>query len=210
MTSKLELYNDALLHLGEKKLTSLATDTTARRALDDAYDVTLKYCLEQGFWNFAHRVVQIDSSASVTPTFGYSFAFVKPSDWIRTYTFSSSENFNPPLFDVVDEAGYWYTDCDPLYVKYISNASAYGGDLSAWPQTFANYVATRLALRTCKRITGSSEGVKDLVVLEKRAKADAGSKDAMNEPPKMPPTGTWVRSRFDGIMTRSRWNGTTN
>lgn len=209
MSSKLELFNDALLHLGEAKLAALTEDNTARRALDDAYDVTVKYCLEQGFWNFAVRAIQIDSSASITPTFGYTYAFSKPSDWIRTHTVSTSEDMKFPLMDFVDEPNLWFAHSDPLYIKYVSNATSYGMDLSIWPATFANYVAIRLAMRTCKRITNSSEGVKDLIMIERRAKADAQSKDAMNEPPGYPPSGTWVRSRGSNRMNRSRWDGTT-
>jgi hypothetical protein len=204
VSSKLELFNDALLWLGEKKLTALSTDTTARRALDDAYDVTAKYCLEQGFWNFAMRAVQIDSSASVTPTFGFTYAFTKPTDWIRTHTFSADEELRSPLLEVVDEPNYWFANVDPLYVKYVSNSTAYGMDLSIWPQSFANYVAVRLALRTCKRITGSDTAVLELKKDEKRARADAMSKDAMNEPPGFPPSGSWVQSRFSGMSNRNR------
>lgn len=206
MTSKLELYNDVLLILGAEKLASLAEAREPRRALDSAYALTLRYCLEQGFWNFAMRVVQADSSASVTPAFGFSYAVTKPEDWIRTYQVSDNETFEPPLLRFVDEPNVWYSDCDPLYVKYVSSDTAYGGDLSIWPQTFANYVAHRLAWKTCKRITGSNPG-DDLERAEKRSRADARSKDAMNEPPGFPPTGTWVQSRSNTFDRRDRWNG---
>jgi hypothetical protein len=194
VTAKLELYNDALLNLGERKLASLSENREPRRALDDAYDKAVDYCLEQGYWNFAMRTVQIDSSASVVPTFGYSFAFVKPGDFIRMYRQSQSEQLEPPLLDITDEPGYWYANCDPLYVKYVSNDTAYGKDLSLWSETFADYVAMRLALKTCKRITGK-EPSDDLVKGEKKARMDARAKDAMNEPPGFPPTGTWVQAR---------------
>ena len=204
MTSKLELYNDTLLYLGEAKLSALSEDNTARRALDDAYDVTAKYCLERGFWNHAIRVVQIDSSASVDPTFGYTYAFTKPDDWLRTFVISSSEYLTPPLLEYVDEPNYWFADCDPLYVRYISNSTSCGMDLSIWPQSFADYVAVRLACRTCKRITGSDTGTERLFALEKKARAVAMSTDAMNEPPAFPPGGTWAGSRRNGMFDQRR------
>jgi hypothetical protein len=210
VVDKLGLYNDALLFIGEARLAALTEDNTARRALDDAYDVTVKYCLEQGFWNFAMRAIQLDHSASVTPTFGFTYAFAKPTDWIRTHSVSVAENMDPPLMQYVDEPNYWFANSDPLYIRYISNDTSYGMDLSLWPASYANYVATRLAARICKRVTGSDTGTQNLVGLEKRAKADAMSKDAMNEPPGFPPNGTWVRSRQSGMMSRSRWDGTTS
>ncbi len=204
MTSKLSLYNETLLLLGEEKLASLAEARAPRYALDDVWDAGLRYCLEQGFWNFAMRAVQADASASVTPTFGFAYAFTKPDDWIRTYQVGDNENLNPQLDRFVDEPNYWYADCDPLYVKYVSSDTAYGLDLSIWPETFANYVAHYFAKRTCKRITGGSPS-DDLLRDEKRAKADARSKDAMNEPPGRPPTGSWVNSRGSSGLG-SRWN----
>lgn len=208
MATKLGLYNGCLLHLGERKLASLTESREPRRALDDAYDETLRFCLEQGFWNFAMRAVQIDSSASVTPTFGYSFAFPKPTDWIRTHTLSAEETMTTALRDkeIVDEPNYWYANSDPLFVRYVSDSLAYGLDLSLWPETFTDYVQKRLAVQTCNRITGSDTKLEDLLKREKRAKADALSKDAMNEPPGEPPTGSWVRSRSGWNTSSTRWD----
>lgn len=208
MATKLGQYNDALLHIGQERLASLAEASTARYALDDAWDSALRYCLEQGFWNFAMRAIQADHSTSFTPTFGFAYAFTKPTDFIRLYQLSANEELEPPLFDMVDEPNYWFANFDPIFAKYISSDTAYGGDLSIWPETFAVYHALYLATRICKRVSGSfpSEEMKrDL----KRAQADASSKDALNEPPKFPPLNTWVRSRSGGTSRGSRWNGQT-
>lgn len=204
-TTKLALYNDAMRKLGHERLASLAEASTARYALDDVYDSNLSFCLEAGFWNFAMRAVQIDSSASVTPTFGYTYAFTKPSDFVRLYKMSAEETMLTALNDFVDEPNYWFANPDPLFVKYVSSDTAYGADLSIWPATFSEFMALRLAVETCKRITGSApseEMKRDL----KRAKADALSKDAMNEPPGRMPEGSWVSSR-GGDVNRSRWDG---
>lgn len=210
MASKLSVYRDAALHLGARKLSSLSESTETRRALDDAWDDATAFCLEQGFWNHAMRVVQSDSSASVTPAFGYNYAFTKPSDLIRTFIFSDNERLEPQLFDVVDEAGYWYANCDPLYIKYVSSSTAYGLDVSLWSATFAAYVSIRLAQRACARITGSDGRLEGLLKIEKRARMDALSKDAMNEPVKFPPTNSWVNSRRSSVMDRRRWDGTVS
>jgi hypothetical protein len=208
MASKLEVYNDALGHLGERKLASLAEAREPRRALDDQWDRGLRYCLEQGLWNFAMRTVSIEPEESVDPAFGLANAFTKPTDWIRTALVSDNERMIPPLNDYVDERGYWYADCDPLYVQFVSDDTNYGLDLSLWPETFAEYVGVYLARKTCKRITGSTEGVKDLRVEERRTRTDARSKDAMNQPVGQFPVGTWAGSRSSGQTRKSRWDGT--
>ena len=202
MASKLGLYNGALLVLGETKLASLSEARAPRRALDDAYDDVVAYCLEMGYWNWAMRAVQVDSSASVTPTFGYTYAFAKPTDFVRVYRVGSGETLDPPLLDYVDEPNYWYANCDPMYVKYVSNDTAYGMDLSIWSETFAEYVIQRLAVKTCKRITGAFPN-EDMKMDEKKAMAQARSKDAMDEPVGFPPRGTWVLSRRGNFSDRN-------
>lgn len=202
MASKLGQYNAALLILGERKLASLTENREPRRALDDAYDDACDYCLEQGFWNFAMRAIQADSSASVTPVFGYKYAFAKPSDFIRTYQLGATATFEPPLMDIVDEPNFWYANVDPLYAKYVSDHPSYGMDLSLWSASFADYHATRLALKTCKRITGALPDDK-LVAAEKKALAIARSTDAMDEPARFPPRNTWSLSRRGNFADRN-------
>lgn len=201
---KLERYNGALLILGERKLASLSEAREPRRALDDAWDIVPAYCLEAGYWKFAMRAVQIDASASVVPTFGYTNAFAKPSDFVRMFKQSQFPQFDPPLLDIVDEPDYWYANIDPLYVKYVSDDVAYGADQSIWPETFCDYIDMRLAFKTCKRITGKDPS-EDLIKGEQRAAAVARGKDAMNEPPGFPPMGTWASARLRGINSRGGW-----
>lgn len=206
MATQLAVYQEALEHLGERPLASLSEDREPRRALDAAWDTTLTYCLEQGFWNWAMRSVEIEPEPAIEPAFGYQAAFSKPTDWLRTYVVSANDTFDPPLPDFIDENGYWMADTDLLYVRYVSNSTDFGLNLTLWPTTFSTYVALRLARRIARRITNSSEMLGDLVKLEARAKIDAMSKDAMNEGTRKPPPGTWVTSRGRGT-TNSRWNG---
>jgi hypothetical protein len=198
MTDKLTLYNLALGHLAEGRLKSLTENREPRRVLDDYWDQEVAYCLERKLWNFAYRAVQIDASNTVTPGFGFLFAFVIPDDWIRTRSFSAVPTFDPPLIQMKEEAGYWYTNITPVFVQYNSNDPLYGMNLGEWPATFTDYVALRLALRTCKRITGKAElldGPTGLVAQEKRAATVAAANCAMNDPVGFAPMSSWVRSR---------------
>lgn len=205
-TTRLRLFNNALLHLGERRLVTDSDNVESRRALDDAYTDGLDYCLGQGYWNFAMRSVVIEPSLTIIPTFGYTAAFEKPSDWLRTYLVANNDIFNPPLLQYADEGDCWYANLEAFYVQFISNDTDWGGDFSKWSPFFAEYVAVHLARKTCKRITGSSEGVKELFALERAARIDARAKDALNEPPKFPPRGTWVTSRTtmsDRLLNRN-------
>ena len=207
MTAKLTLYNDAMLHLGQERLASLTEASVSRYALDDAYDLTLRYCLEQHPWKFATRVVEIDSNTSITPSFGYTYAFDKPDDFRRTLQAAGNTTFTPQFIgrEFADEPNYWYADVDPIYVSFISDHVNYGKDLSLWPETFADYVARRLANRTSKRITGNPPN-DNAVKMEILSLREARSKDALAEPVKFPPMGSWAASRSRGSHARSRWD----
>ncbi len=198
MTDKLSLYNMALGHLEEGSLASLSEGVEKRRVLDSNWDHVVRLCLEQTYWKFAKRTVQIDASSTTEPAFGFTQAFRIPDDWIRTDEMSSFEQLSPPLIDVRTEAGYWYANVTPLYVSYVSSDKLYGLNIGVWPATFVDYVALEHACKACKRITGKSdllEGPRGLLMQAKAAKRDALGKDAQNDPIKFPPQGSWVSSR---------------
>ena len=95
---------------------------------------------------------------------------------------------------------------EPSYKQKIS-LDMQPADAKKTRKTFADSGAHRLAVKTCKRITGTAPDA-DMLRAEKRALGDSRSKDAMNEPPGFPPTGSWVQSR-GGSVRRSRWDGTS-
>ena len=198
MADRLTIYNGALAHLEQRKLASLAENREPKRVLDDIWDKEVAWCLERHFWNFSYRAVELVASTSVTPTFGYLYAFPIPTDWIRTRKLSTSPTFDPPLLDYAEEAGYWYTNISPIFVQYGSNDTAYGMDLGKWPATFASFVEFRLARMACKRITGSGDlltGPEGLVKQEEKHRKVAAANCAMNEAVGFAPMSSWVRAR---------------
>ena len=202
--SQLALYNEALRLIGERRLASISENREPRRVLDDVWnDGAVDYCLEQGQWNFAMRAVEITKSATV-PAFGYTNAFDKPNDFIRTAGAAEDEYFNIPLTRMLEEVGFWFADLDPIYIRYISNANSYGNDLTRWPKTFSKYVAAFLASEVVFTLTQSTDKQKYILgILHQRLK-DALSKDAMNDPTQFMPQGGWTVSRRGGDARRDR------
>lgn len=204
MATKLGLYNAALRHLGETPLASVTESRPSRRALDAAYaDGFIDAVLEAGQWNFASRASELTYEPSITPGFGYSRAFTQPDDFIRLLAISADEFFNVPLLEYSEEAEHWFCEHDTLYVKYISNDASYGGNLGAWPETFTVYAGYVLAERIAASVNASK--LEDVVKLCRRAKTDALSKDAMADPTKFLPMGTWAASALgNSRLRRSR------
>jgi len=196
VTDRLSLYNGALLECGERDLASLTEAREPRRLLDRVWDNgAVDYCLWQGQWAFARRSTQLAPSASVTPGFGHSHAYLQPTDHIRTISLTTDEYGKVPLLDYVPEGDYWYTDAEPIYLSYVSNHASYGGDLTRWTAEFVRAVECYLAARIIKKLTQSED--KEAAMEKKAAMLfmRAASGDAMENPTKFPPSGSWVNSR---------------
>lgn len=193
MATKLSLYNGALRLCKERRLASLSENREPRRLLDDAYDGSVARCLELGQWTFATRAQRIDYSPSVEPDFGYRRAFDQPIDMVRVTAVCSDEYYNSPLLQYSDERRYWYADLDTIYVRFVSNDTGYGMDLSLWPESFAKLVEADLANEVVGNLTGADP---DKVAKQyKIAKADARALDAMNQPTVFTPAGGWSSAR---------------
>lgn len=196
MTTRLQLYNAALRLCGEKKISTLSEDRKPRYLLDDIWnDGGVEFCLERGFWTFAERLVRIDYDTEVTPAFGHNRAFTKPTDWVKTSGICSDEFFKTPLTEYEDRSGYWYASIDQIYVKYVSNDTTYGNDLSIWPSQFADYVAAYFASQIVAELTGD-EKKKEIVSREVKDKMrDALNHNLSSKPQQFPALGRWVSAR---------------
>lgn len=199
MTSKLTLYNGALIrHLGENKLAAVTDTVPARYALDDVWDNgAVDTCLQAGQWNFAMRSVKIEYDPAITPAAdGYTYALDRPSDLIRVAAVCQDGFFNIPLTDYQYDNVYWWANLDAIYVRYVSNDASYGGDYSLWPANFTRYVEAYLAQQSAMRIIGSDE--RKLARIDTKVKLllrEAKVTDAMENPSMPVPPGSWSSSR---------------
>jgi hypothetical protein len=205
-TSRLQIYNDALLCCKERFLSSLTENCEARRLLDNVWASNgVRYCLEQGQWQFAMRTQQIDYDPDVDTQFGYTYAFDKPTDWVLTSAVCSDERMTIPLMQYRDEGPYWFADITPMYISYVSDDENYGGDLSKWPATFCDYVAAEFASRIVLKLTGDESRMAALSDprqgMVARRLLIAKNRAMMTQPQQRPATGAWVRSR------RGNWPG---
>jgi hypothetical protein len=201
MATKQQLYTGALYAIGQRKF--LTTEShESRRALDDVYDAVIAECLEAGSWNFAMETVKLAADTGVTPNFGYTEVFAKPSDWIRTYGISGDEYLRHPLLQYYDDSNYLSADSTPIYLRYVSNDTGLGLDLTRWPASFTRYVELELASRVCFRLTQDKALTGDVMDMRDKARRRALNKDAMDEPgAKFKPAGSWTSSRY----SRSGW-----
>lgn len=216
--SRLSLYNDALLLAGERALANLNEVNEPRRLLDQIWnDQGVDACLEEAQWMFAMRTIQIDYDPGIEPTYGFSRAFDKPSDWILTSALCSDEFFQQPLLRYSDEAGFWFADLDTIYVRYVSNDASYGADMSLWPASFKDFVAAHFASMLILKISNDNARKRLFINPENpkhsirgRALLNAKSRCAMASPTSFPAQGGWSRARIRGGTTRDGGGTTGN
>lgn len=210
MATKLALYNNALLEIGHTPLADTGDAVTSARTLTRVYDGVVEECLASGSWNFAMETVKVAADTGVTPNFGYSEVFAKPSDWLRTNAISQDEYFTFPELNYYDDSSFWSADYSPLYVRYVSNDTGLGLDLSRWPQLFTRYVELELASRVCYKLTQSRELLADIRKDRDKARLVAKNVDALDETnPKFPPPSSWSTAR-QGRTGSTRDRGSRN
>jgi hypothetical protein len=138
----------------------------------------------------------IDYDPSIAPPFGYARGFQKPTDWCRTVALCSDEFVRTPLLHYVDEAGFWFSDLDSMYVRYVSLDPAYGMNLALWPESFKRYVSCHFATRIIKKLSNSDQKEQEMLKLEEHLEMEAKNDSMRDQPTKFPAMGAWSRSRM--------------
>jgi len=204
-TSRLQIYNDALLLCGERFLNSLTEEREPRRLLDHVWNNEgVEGCLEEGQWFFAMRTIRIDYDPGIEPEYGYQYAFEKPSDWRLTSAVCQDEFFRVPQTRYFDESDYWYSDLTELYIRYVSDDSGYGLDLSRWPRKFTKFVAAHFASEIIHKI--DAERANEMLAVRERRLMESKNHDAMADSTVFPAQGSWSSARQQGYSRRDRGN----
>lgn len=196
MTDKLSIYNGALNIIGERRLANVTENRETRFKLDDIFDNDfLKRVLQMGQWNFAARSAKIPASTTISPTFGFEFAFPKPFDFVRTMRIAFDDFFKQPITQYNDEAGFWFANDEEIFVQYVSSDIQFGGDFSLWPFNFTEMTEHYLAYKVAPRLTGLDLSDTALLGKWKLALKEAKAVDAMESPARFAPQGAWASSR---------------
>jgi hypothetical protein len=204
-TTRLKIYNGALLACRARAIASLSVNEEARHLLDLVWDDGgVRYCLERGQWKFAMRASQLYPETSITPPWGYQNAFAKPTDWVDTSAVCQDEFFRAPCLRYSDEIGYWFADIEPIYVKYVSDDPAYGTNLANWPVSFTEYVKLYFASRIVGKIAQDKNVIIEIMGSDGSGQVrgrlaetlkTAKNRDAMAGPTTFPAQGSWTRAR---------------
>ena len=205
MTDRLSIYNGALRLLGERRLAGLTEDREPRYLLDDVWDSDgIRRCLEAAEWGFATRQLELNSSPSFAPQFGYQFAFERPDDFVRLVGITATPG-GTPFRQYQDQGGLFFASLDPIYVSYVSDDNQFGRDFSLWTDHFEDYVEAYFASEIGPTLTASESKIERIEAQMDKAKTEAASIDAMGRPSVRLPRGSWSTARLAGSHLNDRY-----
>ena len=160
------ILSHALMDLGEDRITSADQDTERARVVAEVYEDERDALLEEHPWNFAIARTGL-ARLGAAPAFGFAHAFALPADCLLVLEVSPAE-----AFDI--EGSSLLSDADAVDVRYVRRIT----EPTAMPPTFRAALATRIAARVCKKITGSGAERERLEALYRERLRTAKSRDA--------------------------------
>jgi len=147
--TKLSIYNDALLLIGERKLSSETEARESRRLLDSAFDLgAVDYCLEIVKPVFSRATIKLTSSVA-SSNHDLDNVFTLPSDWISTIDVYSDSRLDQPISRYINENKTIACEYSTIYLRYVSNTkgTVYSDWSPAFTRTVTAYLAREISLR---------------------------------------------------------------
>jgi len=144
---KTAIFNKAIVLLGSRE-SLLSPDETipSAQSLSALWDIARRSALALHPWNFAivREKLQRDEKP---PAFGYAYRYAIPPTCLRWLPWDSDD---PYYFDGEEEGGFFLTDAEEVYVRYIGDHD----ELAKWNPLFVDVLAHTLAHEYCEAKTG--------------------------------------------------------
>jgi len=143
--------------------------------------------------------------AGLTPSIGYSYTFIKPVDFGRTFHMFRRLGTTWYDIDFRDEGGRFHANYNPVVLRYVSTA---GETSTTWSDGFERALLAYLEFEEAKRIpdmSGAQLQARSMAWTE--AFQNARMKDDMQERPRLNESGRLVAARRGvarGFSTREQ------
>ena len=194
-TTQLSLYNEALLLVGERELTTVTDAVEARYRLDSAYANGVDYCLELVAPVFARKTSKL-TTYTTSSVHAYDNVFTLPADYISMVELYSDEKLDQPISRYIIEGGTLACNYTTIYLRYITNSYA----LTLWDRSFVQVVVAYLAMSVAPRI--ASDEVERATALFNERVNQAVALRQSKEPDK--------RSSNEGVTLTNDWRAIYN
>lgn len=199
-TSEVAICNLALSHLKQRPIVQLDSPSTSNEQLCNLwYHQVRQQVLRAHSWNFASKRTQLTPSTDATPLFGYSHAYLLPSDWIRYLgRYDDLDNIIPGSnADYQIENGYYLfngSDDESINLRYISDFQT----VAKMDALFRSLFALELAIVLAPNFSGSTSQVQTLMELKKDLETKATAIDGQERPPIRVQRSKFIEARRGG------------
>lgn len=191
--SETDICNAAIRLVAGNRITSLTQGTKNANVASDLYEIVRDDLLRSHNWNFATRRASLARSAT-TPTFEFDYAYVLPSDWVRTISAHDNDGGTGTVECKEEEVGGQGVLCasvEALYLRYVALVT----DTNRMPPDFRKALISSLA-RDIALPVADSNTVREFYT--RQADRDilrAKAADAQGSYPEKRPVGSWHSSR---------------
>jgi len=202
VASKIEIFNRALVILGEARVAAPTQDAKGAREQLAIWDTTRRSLLESYRWSFAMRRVGLAPLAA-SPAFGFTLQFLLPPDYLRL---DFVEDFFVGIgsvdlrlggedpYSVEGSTGGMIILSDlanPLNIRYIADVTT----TTHYNATFTEALAAKLALDAGWSITKNKTAVGKAQDAFNTAISTAWRVQAIERPPEQQPDTPWATVR---------------
>lgn len=147
---KLELYNNALQLVGQRRLTSVTDNENTRHYLDAAYNAqAVDYCLELSKPTFATKTVKLTTS-SESDEHDLDNVFTLPDSYITVVEVFSDPRLDQPVSRYILEGNTIACEHETIYLRYITDE--YSDTYTYWTPTFTKLASAYLAKEICPKL----------------------------------------------------------
>jgi hypothetical protein len=203
MAAQIEIFNRAIVLLGEERITTPTQDTKAARELSAIWDTTRKALLRSYRWGFAMKRASLAALVSV-PLEQFDRQFLLPSDFLRL-DFVGEFFVGASLTDyrTIDEAEYALaqapegtvieTDMQaPLPIRYVADID----DPNRFDALFTEALAAKLAVDCARTLTNSDGALNQVRAVFGVSISQASRVGAIERPPTPIPDDSWILGRI--------------
>lgn len=190
MASVVGIYNIALTHLGEARVSATTSQKAAVVAINEIYDDRRDHLQRSHAWHFA-RETTIPALIATAPAIEYSYAFRMPAENLRILgVYADATLLNEVVFGLY-RGGQIRCDYSVIYARYIHQVT----DVNEMPPDFRYALGLDLAAQVCVEITSSRTLAEKLAERASRALISAQSVDSQEQGSEDFPVGGWVTAR---------------
>jgi len=201
----LRIYNDALMILGQLKITNVNDDSHRRSILDTSVDSELvSTILEDIGWHWAITSRRLNNDPSLEPEWGYRYAFRLPDNLHRFDGVWYDEYMKVPVREYMDEDGILFCSDQEIFIQYVD--SRFITDPESWTASFRRFVASKMAYDVCNDVSLNLSNIQKQHVMSVYDKREREIKaiDAQQSPPLILTQGNCLRSRYQDRSDRNR------